>query len=241
MTVKDDSNVTLTGLTVDGRDQGNIPSPPGAYNFVGVYVIDSDAHIDGIAVANVRELQGGVTSGNQRNHAIIVTGYDEAHGGAAGGYNVEIENSTITNFQKTGIFANGGGLTVDIHDNDIVGTQTAFQTQNGMQIGSSGAFAGTTGTIHDNTVTDIGFNDPTTSNSQHRRGDRHPHLAQRLRARDRRQRRVRLCAVQHQPVLRQQRHRVASIPTAATSTATPSRASTTRSATRTIAARRPRC
>ena len=33
-----------------------------------------------------------------------------------------------------------------------------------MQIGSAGAFAGTAGTIHDNTVTDIGFNDPTTVN-----------------------------------------------------------------------------
>ena len=33
-----------------------------------------------------------------------------------------------------------------------------------MQIGSAGAFAGTAGTIHDNTITDIGFNDPTTVN-----------------------------------------------------------------------------
>ena len=33
-----------------------------------------------------------------------------------------------------------------------------------MQIGSAGAFAGTAGTIHDNTITDIGFNDPTTIN-----------------------------------------------------------------------------
>ena len=164
VTVKDNSDVTITGVTVDGRDQGGIASPPGAYNFAGVYVINSDADIDGIAVTNVRELNGGETSGNQRNHAVIVTGYDQAHGGAAGGYHVEIENSTISNFQKTGIFANGGGLTVDIHDNQIIGTQTAFQTQNGMQIGTSGAFAGTAGTIHNNTVTDIGFNDPTTVN-----------------------------------------------------------------------------
>ena len=109
----------------------------------------------------MRELGGDPpeTSGNQRNHAVIVTGY-----GAADTYHVEIENSTISNFQKTGIFANGPGLTVDIHDNQIIGTQTAFQTQNGMQIGTSGAFAGTAGTIHDNTITDIGFNDPTTVN-----------------------------------------------------------------------------
>ena len=159
VTVKDNSDVTITGVTVDGRDQGGIASPPGAYNFAGVYVINSDADIDGIAVTNVRELQGGETSGNQRNHAVIVTGY-----GAADAYHVEIENSTISNFQKTGIFANGPGLTVDIHDNTIIGTQTAFQTQNGMQIGTSGAFTGTAGTIHNNTITDIGFNDPTTIN-----------------------------------------------------------------------------
>ena len=162
VTVKDNSDVTITGVTVDGRDQGSISSAPGAYNFAGVYVINSDADIDGIAVTNVRELNGGETSGNQRNHAVIVTGY-EAHGGATA-YHVEIENSTISNFQKTGIFANGPGLTVDIHDNTIIGTHTAFQTQNGMQIGTSGAFAGTAGTIHNNTITDIGFNDPTTIN-----------------------------------------------------------------------------
>jgi len=75
VTVKDNSDVTITGVTVDGRDQGGIASPPGAYNFAGVYVINSDADIDGIAVTNVRELQGGETSGNQRNHAVIVTGY----------------------------------------------------------------------------------------------------------------------------------------------------------------------
>jgi Ca2+-binding RTX toxin-like protein len=151
--------VTLSDVTVDGRDQGNITSAPGAYNFSGLYVYDADAHIDGVTVTNVRELQGGVMSGNQRNHAIIATGY-----GAAGAHHVEIENSTIGNFQKTGIFANGPGLTVDIHDNTIIGTQTAFQTQNGMQIGTSGAFAGTTGTITNNTIADIGFNDPTTTN-----------------------------------------------------------------------------
>ena len=64
MTVKDNSDVTITGVTVDGRDQGGISSPPGAYNFSGVYVMNSDAHIDGIAVTNVRELNGGETSGN---------------------------------------------------------------------------------------------------------------------------------------------------------------------------------
>ena len=38
VTVKGNSDVTITGVTVDGRDQGNISSAPGAYNFSGVYV-----------------------------------------------------------------------------------------------------------------------------------------------------------------------------------------------------------
>jgi hypothetical protein len=230
VTVKGNSDVTITGVTVDGRDQGGIASPPGAYNFVGVYVINSDADIDGIAVTNVRELQGGETSGNQRNHAVIVTGY-----GAADAYHVEIENSTISNFQKTGIFANGPGLTVDIHDNTIIGTHTAFQTQNGMQIGTSGAFTGTAGTIHNNTITDIGFNDPTTINPNTGGATGilvyHGNLASRSPT-------TRFPATRRSaqiPTTPTAASR-SSTPTVATSTATPSRASTTRSSTRTCSA-----
>jgi Ca2+-binding RTX toxin-like protein len=159
--IKDGANVNLSGLTIDGRDQGEINSDAGANNFVGIDVYNADADVAGVTVTNVRELGGDppVTSGNQRNHAIFVTGYGET-----GTYHVEISNSTITNFQKTGILAVGPGLEIDLHDNDIVGTQTAAQTQNGIQIGSANAFAGTTGTIRGNTISDIGYNNPTTDN-----------------------------------------------------------------------------
>ena len=182
VTVKGNSDVTITGVTVDGRDQGNISSAPGAYNFAGVYVINSDAHIDGIAVTNVREL---VAAGPKPPATSATTRSSSPATARRDTYHVEIENSTISNFQKTGIFANGPGLTVDIHDNPIIGTHTAFQTQNGMQIGSAGAFAGTAGTIHNNTITDIGFNDPDHRQSEHGRRHGHPGLSRQRQPRDR--------------------------------------------------------
>jgi pectin methylesterase-like acyl-CoA thioesterase len=42
VTVKGDADVTIAGLTVDGRDQGGIPAS--SYDFLGIYVLNSDAH-----------------------------------------------------------------------------------------------------------------------------------------------------------------------------------------------------
>jgi len=161
VTIKDDADVSLSGLTIDGRDQGNLTQDSGANNFVGIDTYNADAVVAGVTVTNIRELGGDppVLSGNQRSHAIIVAGYGEA-----GTYHVEISDSTITNFQKTGILARGPGVVVDIENNEIVGTQTAAQTQNGIQIGSANAFAGTTGTVSGNTISNIGYDNPATDN-----------------------------------------------------------------------------
>ena len=124
VTIKGDADVTIEGVTVDGRDQASIPNPPTNYDFLGIYVLNSDAHIDGVAVTGADELAGPDVSGVQRNHAILATSHDVAHGGT-GAHTVEIENSTVSGFQKTGIFVNGSTLTANIHDNTIVGTHTA--------------------------------------------------------------------------------------------------------------------
>ena len=92
------------------------------------------------------------------------------HGGT-GAHTVEIENSTVSGFQKDGIFVNGSTLTANIHDNTIVGTHTANTAQNGIQVGSlfgavgDGDFSGTHATIDHNTITDIGNNGPAGSAS----------------------------------------------------------------------------
>jgi Ca2+-binding RTX toxin-like protein len=143
------ANVTIDGLAVDGRGQGF--QNRADYDFVGVYMLNSDAVIDGVAVSNIVSDQ---LPGAQRNIAIIATSHDVAHGGN-GPHTVTIEHSTVSNFQKEGILVNGATLTVDIHDNTITGTITGNLSQNGMQVGSSGAFAGTKGTIDHNTITNI--------------------------------------------------------------------------------------
>jgi hypothetical protein len=159
VTVTGNADVTITGVTVDGRDQASIPSPPTNYDFLGIYVLNSDAHIDGVAVTGTDELAGSDVSGVQRNHGILVTGHDTTHGGSDAGYTVEIENSTVSNFQKNGIFVNGSTLTANIHDNTIIGTHTANTAQNGVQIGSlfgavgTGDFDGTVATVTNNTIT----------------------------------------------------------------------------------------
>jgi hypothetical protein len=43
-------------VTVDGRDQASIPNPPTNYDFMAIYVLNSDAHIDGVAVTRTAEL-----------------------------------------------------------------------------------------------------------------------------------------------------------------------------------------
>ena len=58
VTIKGDADVTIAGLTVDGRDQASIPNPPTNYDFLGIYVLNSDAHIDGVAVTGADELAG---------------------------------------------------------------------------------------------------------------------------------------------------------------------------------------
>jgi hypothetical protein len=71
-----------------------------------------------------------------------------------------VQNSLIDLFQKTGIFVLGPTLTADIHGNEIVGAGPGVQAQNGIQIGSSGAGAGTDATVTDNTISGMGITGP---------------------------------------------------------------------------------
>ena len=145
-------------------------NPPTNYDFMAIYVLNSDAHIDGVVAKGADEQDGPDVSGVQRNHAILATSHDVAHGGT-GAHTVEIENSTVSGFQKNGIFVNGSTLTANIHDNTIVGTQTANTAQNGIQVGTlfgavgDGDFSGTHATIDHNTITDIGNSGPAGSAS----------------------------------------------------------------------------
>jgi hypothetical protein len=78
--VINDANVTIEGVAVDGREQGFIPGAS-AYDFVGVYVLNSDAVINGVAVSNIDDTVGPPIGNGQRDFAIIATSHDDAHGG----------------------------------------------------------------------------------------------------------------------------------------------------------------
>jgi hypothetical protein len=66
--VTSDADVTIDGVAVDGRDQGFLNRAD--YDFVGIYVLNSDARIDGVAVSNIDEVVGPATGTPQRNMAI---------------------------------------------------------------------------------------------------------------------------------------------------------------------------
>ena len=55
VTVKGDADVTIAGVTVDGRDQASIPNPPTNYDFMAIYVLNSDAHITGVVAKGADE------------------------------------------------------------------------------------------------------------------------------------------------------------------------------------------
>ncbi|WP_316975794.1 right-handed parallel beta-helix repeat-containing protein [Shumkonia mesophila] len=149
--ITNDANVTITGLTVDGNAQGAVSTG----QFVGIYALNSDLDVNDVHVTEVDEIAGATASGNQRNHSIVAN----SHAGAEG-HTLTVENSLIDNFQKSAIFAAGPTLTVDIHDNEIIGAGPGVQAQNGIQIGSAGNQAGTDGTIANNIISGLGVTGP---------------------------------------------------------------------------------
>jgi hypothetical protein len=145
--VKNDAEVTIQGLTVDGNDQGAVSGG----QFVGIYALNSNLVVDDVRLTGVDEVDGPDVSGNQRNHAIV----SDSHLGQPA-HTLTVQDSLIENFQKTGIFALGPTLTANIHDNQIVGSGPVGQAQNGIQLGSFSG-PGTDGAISNNTISNIGY------------------------------------------------------------------------------------
>lgn len=150
------SNITVSGLAVDGRGLGSAAVTPTGNpvdytaNFVGILMRDSSGVVDDVEVYGVRDpLVGGTISGNQSGDAIAVYNFDGIP------RSVDVVNSTITDFQKTGARFYGDGLTVLFDNNTVEGagllTSPTAITQNGSTIE-----AGATGRYADNTISEIG-------------------------------------------------------------------------------------
>ena len=129
------ANATIKNLKIDGSEIGSVPS--GATMFVGILYRGVNGTIDSVTIDGIN-----ITNGN----AIYLSSMGN-------NVNVEVKGCTILNFYKNGITANYEGLTVNIHDNNIIGSgPRADVAQNGIQIGF-----GATGSVMKNTVSNIAY------------------------------------------------------------------------------------
>jgi parallel beta-helix repeat protein len=136
--VADTTDVTIEGLIVDGANNGVAECSPRIF---GIAFQNASGEISHVAIRNFKLGTG--LGGCQSGTGIFV------QSGGGGISNVEIEKSTIHDFQKNGITADEVGTQVSVHGNVVTGIgPTAGAAQNGIQIGF-----GAGGAISSNTVT----------------------------------------------------------------------------------------
>jgi hypothetical protein len=132
------TGVSIDGLTVDGTNNGLTQCAPRLF---GIAFQNASGEIGHVAIRNFKLGTG--LGGCQSGTGIFV------QSGGGGVSNVEIDNSTIHDFQKNGITADEVGTHVSVHDNVVTGIgPTSGAAQNGIQIGF-----GAGGAISMNTVT----------------------------------------------------------------------------------------
>jgi parallel beta-helix repeat protein len=136
--VADTADVSIEGLIVDGANNGVPQCSPRLF---GIAFQNASGEISNAALRNFK--LGAGLGGCQSGTGIFV------QSGGGGISNVEIESSTIHDFQKNGITANEVGTHVSVHGNVVTGIgPTSGAAQNGIQIGF-----GAGGAISKNTVT----------------------------------------------------------------------------------------
>ncbi len=131
--VADATNVSISGLTVDGVNNGISGCAP---DLEGITLQNASGNISRAAIRNLKLGSGLV--GCQSGTGLFV----QSGGGMIS--KVEIEDCTIHDFQKNGITANEAGTTAFIRRNVVTGIgPTAVIAQNGIQIGfgAGGAIA----------------------------------------------------------------------------------------------------
>ena len=148
----DGGDVTIKHLSIDGLGQGNdLSNDHGAPDYEGIYYLNASGKIDDVSVTGIRQplhLDGSL-SGSQLGNGILISNQD----GIA--RTVEVHDSTVTDFQKTGMVFDGAGLTVDVDGNTVVGgglQPLHSPAQNGIQVSRDA-----TGIVEHNTVSDLGY------------------------------------------------------------------------------------
>ena len=130
------SSVNIQDLTVDGLGLGT-----SNVQFAGIGYHNGGGIIQNVQVTNIRD---NILLGSQSGHAIL----DAIDDGNS--YSMSVLNSTLTNFQKTGILMRGFALSVNISGNTITGNNPFIIGQaapNGILLRNSAI-----GTITNNTI-----------------------------------------------------------------------------------------
>src|SRR5664279_432493 len=136
--VADTTSVSISGLTVDGANNGVSQCAP---DLMGISFQNASGELDHIAVRNFT--LGASLDGCQSGTGIFV------QSGGGGVSKVEIDHCTVHDFQKNGITADEVGTVSFIRHNVVTGAgATNGAAQNGVQIGF-----GAGGSIVDNIVT----------------------------------------------------------------------------------------
>jgi hypothetical protein len=131
------ANVSISGLTVDGINNGITGCAP---RLIGVYFRNSSGSLGHAAVRNFR-LSASLDACQSGTGVFVESG-----GGQSS--DVEIADCSIHDYQKNGITANETGTTARIHGNVVTGIgPTTGAAQNGIQIGFTAG-----GAIRDNVV-----------------------------------------------------------------------------------------
>ena len=146
------ASVTVKNLTVNGANQGVVyaTGANGGGDLVGIEGVNASLTVSNVHVTQVEDVESGVLQGGQGNKAII----DNDTNGST--QTLTVTGSTVDNFQKDGILAQGTGLTVDIDNNTVtgVGANPTNISQNLIELD-----AGAIGSITNNTVTGVSDQD----------------------------------------------------------------------------------
>ena len=145
VTVAGSDLVTIRNLTVDGDSQAGQVAGSGDFN--GIAYVNSSGTVEDVTVREIRDTLAGPTqvSGNQRGNAVLAT----YTAGSPKQFN--LIDSTITDYQKTGVVMRNA--TVNLDDNTVTGFGVQdSQAQNGIQLSS-----GSTGIVNNNHISALGL------------------------------------------------------------------------------------
>jgi Ca2+-binding RTX toxin-like protein len=151
VTIVDSSNITLENIDVDGAGKGGVPG--GADDYVGVFVRNAWANLNGVDVTGVRwPYEPGTTPGGNA----VVNGVQQGQGVFVDNdvrQNFSMDGGSVSDFQKTAIVVFNANFYIGAMTITGGGDQTII-AQNGIQVANS------TGQILNSVLQDIGYAGP---------------------------------------------------------------------------------